>query len=268
MFSKKLTAVLVVIGMVGATSTLFNEVNIKGAFADSVKQDVVYTKDDTTKDTQDNSRVTGAEEQAYREKSLDILKNYFNISVNEDENFKFAASILNEKTLDELKPKELKAMKDLYDKNEISKEEYEKEIAYIEENDNGLKDRVTKLRHGMVQTGWVNEGKCYLLDFNENTKEVDFVLISEGLPKESDVPLKINEEQLKNIAEDFIKEHKLIEIENPKCILVKGHRLFYQDEKDSTKKVEIGIDRFTGKVSSFSVKAYAELEYNEAINQN
>ena len=42
--------------------------------------------------------------------------------------------------------------------------------------------------------------------------------------------------------------------------------VFYQDENDSNKKVEVGIDRFTGKVSSFSVKAYADFEYDRAIN--
>lgn len=266
MFSKKLTVVLVAVGVVAAVSALFNEINIKGAFAESVKQNVVYTKDDTSTVSQDDGKVSGAEEEAYKEKSLDLLKKCFNISVEENENFRFSACILNEKTLDEIKPKEQKEIQDSYDKKEISKEEYDKEMAYSEENDSGLKERVTKLKHGMVQAGWVNENKCYMLDFNENTKEVDFVMISEGLSKESDVPLTISEEQLKNTAEDFIKQNKLGDIEKPKCILVKGHHLFYQDENDSTKKVEIGIDRFAGKVSGFSVKAYADLEYDRAVN--
>ncbi|WP_252231789.1 hypothetical protein [Clostridium sp. ZBS15] len=269
MFSKKLTAVLVAVGVVASTSALFNEINIKTAFAESVKQNVVYTKDDTSAASQDAFEVSGAEEEAYKEKSLDLLKKCFNISVEENENFKFSACILNEKTLDELRPKELKAMKDLYDNKEISKEEYDKEIAYIEKNDDGLKNRVSKLKHGMVQAGWVgvSEDKCYSIDFNENTKEVDFVMVSEGIPKESDVPLTISEKQLKNTAEDFIKQNKLGDIETPKCILVKGKNLFYQDKNDSTKKVEVGINPFTGKVSSFSVKAYADFEYDKAINE-
>ncbi|WP_315079382.1 hypothetical protein [uncultured Clostridium sp.] len=269
MFSKKLTAVLVAVGVVASTTALFNEINIKTAFAESVKQNVVYAKDDTLAASQDDGTgtVSGAEEEAYKEKSLDILKNYFNISVEENENFKFSACILNEKTLDELKPKELKAMKDLYDNKEISKEEYDKEIDYIEKNDDGLKDRVAKLKHGMVQAGWVDENRCYMFDFNENTKEVDFVMVSEDMPKEPDVPLTISEEQLKNTAENFIKQNKLGDIEKPKCILVKGKHLFYQDENDSTKKVDVGINTFTGKVSRFSVKAYADFEYNKAINE-
>ncbi|WP_252236635.1 hypothetical protein [Clostridium sp. CH2] len=269
MFSKKITAVLVAVGVVASTSALFNEINIKTAFAGSVKQNVVYTKDDTLAASQDDGTgtVSGAEEEAYKEKSLDILKNYFNISVEENENFKFSACILNEKTLDAMKPKEQKWVQESYDNKEISKEEYDKRMAGIEENHNGLKERIAKLKHGMIQTGWVDENKGYLLDFNENTKEVDFVLVSEDLPNESDVPLAISEEQLKNTAEDFIKQHKLGDIENPKCILVKGKRLFYEDKNDSTKKVKVGINPFTGKVSSFAVKSYADLEYNKAINE-
>ncbi|GAA0078595.1 hypothetical protein UT300005_29740 [Clostridium sp. CTA-5] len=269
MFSKKLTAVLVALGVVASTSALFNEINIKGAFADSVKQNVVYTKDDASVASKDDFDVTGSEEEAYRDKSLDVLKNYFNISVKENENFKFSACVLNEKTLDELKVKEKEAIQESYDHKEISKEEYDKQIAYAEKNDDGLKNRVEKLKHGMVQTGWVgvDTDECYMLDFNENTKEVDFVLVSEDIPKESDVPLKISEEELKNTAENFIKEHKLEDIENPKCILVKGKRLFYQDENDSSRKVEVRINLFTGKVNSFSVNEYADFEYNRVINE-
>ncbi|MBN1062763.1 hypothetical protein DVV95_13225 [Clostridium botulinum] len=273
MFSKKLIAVLVAVGVVASTSALFNEFNIKTAFAESVKPNVVYTKDDTLSASQDDGtgKVIRADEEVYKEKSLDILKNYFNISVEENENFKFSACILNEKTLDEIKPKEQKDIQESYDNKEISKEEYDKEMDFVEKNHNGLKNRVVKLKHGMVQTGWVGVGvgedKCYMLDFNENTKEVDFVLVSEDIPNESDIPLKISEEQLKNTAENFIKQNKLGDIEKPKCILVKGKHLFYEDENDSTKKVDVGINLFTGKVSGFSVKAYADLEYNKAINE-
>ena len=268
MFSKKLTAVLVAVGVVASTSALFNQFNIKGVFADSVKQNVVYTKEDTQASQDDGTgNVTGTDEEAYKEKSLDILKKCFNISVEENENFKFDACILNEKTLDVIQSKEKEWVQDAYDKKEISKEEYDKRMAGIEENDNGLKERVKYLKHGMVQTGWVDENKCYMFDFNENTKELDSVMVSEDNPKESDVPLTISEEQLKNTAEDFIKENKLGDIEKPKCILVKGKHVFYQDEDDSAKKAEISIDPFTGKVWGFSIKAYADLEYNRAINK-
>ena len=268
MHSKKITAVLLAIGVVASTSAIFSQINIKGVFAETVKQNVVYTKEDTSTASKEDETgtVSGADKEAYKEKSLDILKKCFNISIEENENFEFIPSILNEKTLDETKPKEQKEIQDMYDKKEISKEEYDKRMDYVEENTSGLKDRVAKLKHGMVQTVWFKDDKCYMLDFNENTKEVDFVLVSESKYNESDVPLTLSEDQLKNTAEDFIKQNKLGDIENLKCILVKGKRVFYQDENDSSKKVEVGINRFTGKVSSFSVKEYADLEYDRAVN--
>lgn len=265
MLSKKVTAALVVLGVVASTCALFNEVNIKGAFADT-KQNVVYSKEDTQAASQDDSRITGDEEAAYRQKSLDILKDYFNISsVEENEKNQFAAGVLNEKTLDELKPKDKKLTQEEYDKGKISKEKYDKQIAFIEENNNGLKERVKELKHGMVQTGWTDiEGhNCYLFDFNENTKELDMAMVHGELDKGT--KLVLSEEQLKNTAEDFIKEYKLGGIEKPKCILLQGHGLFYEDENDSSKKVAISISPFTGKVWGFSVKAYADLEYNRAI---
>nr|WP_207715962.1 hypothetical protein [Clostridium beijerinckii] len=273
--SKKIVAVLLTVGVVASTFAIFNQINMKGAFADTIKQNVVYTKEDTSSVSQDDGtgKITGDEKEAYRQKSLDILKDYFNISsVEENDDFKFSACILNEKTLDAIKPLEQKDIQNSYDKKEISKEEYDKEMAFVEENDNGLKDRVAKLKHGMVQAGWVgiNEDKCYMFDFNENTKEIDYVLISEGYLDESKPKLTISQEQLKDTAEDFIKQHKLGDIEKPKCILVageNGHRLFYQDENDSSKKVEIFISPYTGKVDGFSIKAYADLEYSIEINE-
>jgi hypothetical protein len=273
MFSKKLSAVLVAVGVLSSTSALFNEINIKGAFADTIKQNVVYTKSDTSAVSKDDVKVTGADEEAYKKKSLDTLKNYFNISVEQSENFTFEADILNEKNAAGQEEQLLKDAKDLYDNKKISKDEYDQRISDYKEVCNYMKEELAQLKHGMIDTGWVTrEGydyKLYSVNFNENTKELEDVEVTEGDPtkKTEDDLLKISEDQLKNTAEDFLKKNKLGNIEKPKCILVKGTNLFYQDENDSTKKVKIGIDAYTGKVSSFSVNAYAEWKYNQAINK-
>ena len=88
-FLKKLTAVLVAVGVVASTSALFNEINIKGAFADTIKQNVVYTKNDTSTVSKDDAKVSSAEEEAYKKKSLDIVKKYFNISFEQNNKFEF-----------------------------------------------------------------------------------------------------------------------------------------------------------------------------------
>lgn len=270
MFSKKVTAILLVVGVVASTCALFNEVNIKGVFADTVKQNVVYSNEDTQAASQDDGtgNVTGADKEAYRQKSLDILKNYFNISVEENENNQFTACILNEKTLNEIKQKEKELIQEEYDNKEMPKEEYDRRMAYSEENNNGLIERVKGLKHGMVQAGWtdINNDKMYLFDFNENTKEIDDVMVFEGYSDKSRVKLTVSEEQLKNTVEDFIKEHKLGDIENPKCILAKKYSAFYQEENDPSKKVKVLVNPFTGKVDGFSVKAYADYEYGRTLD--
>ena len=276
MFSKKLTALLVAVGLVASTSALFNETNIKGAFADTIKNDVVYTKIDTSADSKDYTKVSSDEEEAYKKKSLDIVKKYLNISFEENNKFEFAASKSNEKTCDENKMEDQKSVQMYYDDKKISKEDYDKSMAMVEEEYSHDKMIYEKLKHGIVDTTGFEGDKAFAIRFNENTKEVDCVFAgivkpketdANGIPKNSsDTPLIISEDQLKNTAEDFLKKNKLGDIEKPKCILVKGTNIFYQDENDSTKKVKIGIDEFTGKVSSFSVKTYADLEYDEAIN--
>lgn len=266
MYSKKLTAILLAVGVVASTSSLFNEFNIKDAFADTVKQDVVYTKNDTSAVSKDNATVTGAEKEAYKKKSLETLQKYFNISVEENENFEYNAEIFNEKTIPETDQARLKDIKDLYDNKKISKEEYDQQIADSISISNSEKEQLAQLKHGMVVTAWIPKKDYshnnYIINFNENTKEVENVRANEG---DSNAFLEISEDQLKNTAEDFLKKNKLGNIEKPKCILVKGYYLFYQDENDSTKKVKIGINGFTGKVNSFSINSYAEWEYNKAI---
>lgn len=263
MCSKKITAVLLAVGIVASTSALFSQINIKGALADTIKQNVVYTKDDTQAVSQDNDKISSADEKVYKEKSLDVLKKYFNISVEENENFKFSAEKMNEKTLDEEKPEERKETQDLYDKNEISKEQYDKQMDNIDKNT----EQVEKLKRGMIQAAWADDNRCYIIDFNENTKEVEFAFVSnENDFKQSDTKLKLSEDEFKNIAENFIKNNKIAGIDNPKCILAKGWRAFYQDENDPNKKAEIGIDLSTGKVVSFAINSYADVDYNEVIN--
>ena len=275
MFSKKLTALLVAVGLVASTSALFNETNLKGAFADTIKNDVVYTKIDTSADSKDYTKVSSDEEEAYKKKSLDIVKKYLNISFEENDKFEFTASKSNEKTYDEKKLEDQKNIQASYDNKKMSKENYDKSMVMIEEEYSALKEDM-ELKHGTVDTVGFEGDKVFQVHFNENTKEVDFVFAgiakpketdANGIPKDSsDTPLTISEDKLKNTAEDFLKQNKLGDIEKPKCILVKGTNLFYQDENDSTKKVKIGIDAFTGKVSSFSVKVYADLEYDRAVN--
>jgi len=273
MFSKKLTAVLVAVGVVASTSALFNEINIKGAFADTIKQNVVYSKENATSVSQDNTKLSDADNKEIKEKSLEALKKYFGVSTDTDKNFEYSSSIMNEATLIDEEAKEQKMLQEEYDKKEISAEEYKIEKEYIPTSVNGLKNVIAKLKHGVIKATWMQKkGNVYNVEFNESTKEIEWA--QECIPMSGDMATKtkltLSEEQLKSTAEKFIKEHKLGDLQKPKCILVKDqeyfYQVFYQEENDTSKKVGIYIDSYTGKVSSFATKSSADLYYNNAIN--
>ncbi|EKQ57951.1 MULTISPECIES: hypothetical protein [unclassified Clostridium] len=280
MFSKKILSVLLAIGVVVSAFALFYKLIIRGDFTESINQNIVYTKNDTSADSLEFDIINGPEYEAYRERSAEALKKYFNVST---ENVWFNAQRYNEKTLDKAKSESLKQLQNLYENGKISKEEYNKQVKMHDGGSNDLweyfKNVVVKVRHGMVFTSWESDDRHYYVDFNENTKEVDSVRVFGKIYNKSDVPLTLSEEQIKNTAEDFIKQNKLGDIENPKCILVKeehvtlkdgtdetnGWYAFYQDGNDQNKKVMVGINEYTGKVDSFAVKAYADFEYNKYV---
>lgn len=272
MNSKKIVVVLLTIGVIVTACAIFSRINIKGTFTDSIKQNTVYTKEDTSAANKEDFYVSGAEEEAYKEKCSEILKKYFNISIDNNEKLHFEALRFNEKTLDEMNAKSMKELKDLYDNKKISKEEYDKEVKRhdggSDDIDAFIRNLVEKSKHGMISSTFEDENRNYLIIINENTKEADSVRVNEDHHTKSDASLTLSEEQIKNTAEDFIKQNKLGDIENPKCILVKEEDVFYQDGNDQSKKVKVGIDKYTGKVISFSVNEYANLEYDEEINEN
>ena len=273
MFSKKLTAVLVAVGVVAATSALFNEINIKWAFADTIKQNVVYSKENATAVSQDNTKLSDADNKEIKEKSSEAIKKYFGVSTDTDKNFEYSSSIMNEATLIDEEAKEQKMLQEEYDKKEISAEEYKIEKEYIPTSVNGLKNVIAKLKHGVIKATWMQKkGNVYNVEFNESTKEIEWA--QECIPMSGDMATKtkltLSEEQLKSTAEKFIKEHKLGDLQKPKCILVKDqeyfYQVFYQEESDPSKKVAIYIDSHTSQVTEFLTKSTASLIYDNMIN--
>ena len=273
MFSKKLTAALVAVGVVASTSTIFNEIDIKGAFADTVKQNVVYSKDITTSVSQDNTKLSDADSKEIKEKSSEALKKYLSVSTDIDKDFEFSSSLMNEATLIDEEAKEQKSLQEEYDKKEISAEEYNEAKSQIPQNVNILKNEIAKLKHGVIKATWMHkDGNMYTVEFNENTKEIESVqkalyMNDASRPK---TKLTLSEEQLKNTAENFIKEHKLGDLQKPKCILVEDndefYQVFYQEENDPSKKVAVYVDSHTGKITEFLTKSTANLIYENMIN--
>lgn len=273
MITKKITAVLLAVGVVASTTTLFSEINIKGAFADTIQQNVVYSKGDTTSASIDNTKLSDADNKEFKEKSLEAAKKYFGASIDTDASFQYTSSIMNETTLIDEEAKEQKRLQEEYDNKEISAEDYNKEKEYIPQSVNGSKAMIAKLKHGVITVRLMDKnGNGYTLKFNENTKEMESIqevtAVTDELAKRT--KLALSENQLKNTAENFIKEYKLGDLQKPKCILVKDqedfYQVFYQEENDSSKKVGIYIDSYTGKVMELLTKSAANLTYDNMIN--
>lgn len=273
MITKKITAVLLAVGVVASTTTLFSEINIKGAFADTIQQNVVYAKGDTTSASIDNTKLSDADNKEIKEKSSAAAKKYFSASIDTDASFQYRSSIMNETTLIDEEAKEQKRLQEEYDKKEISAEDYNKEKEYIPQSVNGCKAMIARLKHGVITATWANEtGDGYTVKFNENTKEIESIqevtAMTDDMAKRT--KLTLSENQLKSTAENFIKEYKLGDLQKPKCILIKDqedfYQVFYQEENNSSKKVGVYIDSYTGKVSCFVTKSSADLYYDNAIN--
>ncbi|WP_160693024.1 hypothetical protein [Clostridium sp. C2-6-12] len=273
MFSKKLLAVFVAAGVVASTSTIFNEINIKGAFADTIKQNVVYSKDNAASVSQNNIKLSDADNKEIKEKSSEALKNYLSVSTDTDKDFEYSSELMNETTLIDEEAREQKRLQEEYDKKEISTEEYNQEKAYIPQIVNGLKNHIAKLKHGVITAKWSHKnGNMYTVEFNENTKEIECVQKALNMDDTSrpEAKLAFSEQQLKNTAENFIKEHKLGDLQKPNFILLEDneefYQVFYQEENDPSKKVGVYIDSHTGQVTEFLTKSTANLIYDNMIN--
>ena len=95
--------------------------------------------------------LNGPEYEAYREKSSDILKKYFNVST---ENYGLMHRDIMKKLWMKQSPEALKQLQDMYENKEISKEMYDEQMKL---HDGGpqdpyayLKNIVVKVKHGLV----------------------------------------------------------------------------------------------------------------------
>lgn len=133
------------------------------------------------------------------------------------------------------------------------------------------RQKISTLGHDLVQVECIanDDSYEYICEFNKSTKE----LISLRFADLNAIKLKgksnatsISSAELKSaqtLASDFIKKHKLGNIENPTFInhKVKGDAtLLYQDAKDKSKEVTIIVNPTSNKVIGFSTSTYAHME--------
>lgn len=272
---RKVMAVVLAVGVIISGLVIVYKINIKG---ENLNQNVVYAKSNEYEDSLEDSlgeyKVTGEDEEAYKEKSTEIIKKYFGISIDDDQDLVFRASRINEKTMSKLQADLKNQLQDAYDNNEISKEEYDAEMEYCnggpKDSYESSKRLVEKLKYGRISTLWINKEKNFQCTFNENTKELDEVMVG-SIHDNTETSLSLSEEELKNKADDYIKKYKLGNMDDPECLMVKEvssdpereavmklDNLYYEDKNDDSKKVIVGIDQYTGEVVAFQLNAYAD----------
>lgn len=131
--------------------------------------------------------------------------------------------------------------------------------------------KISTLGHDLVQVECIanDDSYEYICLFNKSTKELISLRFADlnaiKLNKQSKAT-SISSAELNSAqtsASDFIKKHKLENIENPTFInhKVKGNAtLLYQDANDKSKEVIIIVNPTSNKVIGFSVSTYAHME--------
>ena len=131
--------------------------------------------------------------------------------------------------------------------------------------------KISTLGHDLVQVEYISNDDSYeyICLFNKSTKELISLRFADlnaiKLNKQSKAT-SISSAELKSaqtLASDFIKKHKLENIETPTFVnhKVKGNAtLLYQDANDKSTEVIIIVNPTSNKVIGFSISTYAHME--------
>lgn len=269
---KKITSLLsLVIFFICAYS-----ISYKLGIVEFINSSIAYAREDALGECHGNGKynITGEEEEAYKSLSLDALKKYFDISVDNYSELAFKAIRINSRTIKELESGIRKQLQEAYDNDEISKQEYDEKMNYC---DGGAKDSyafdkkaLKKLRHGRIRATWLEEYRQFQCTFNENTNELEEIIVNRTYEKGKEL-LPLDRSKLEYIAREFIEKHDLCDVKNFRCIQIKEinsdpslkvtMKIWSLCFKYGNKKIIIGIDGYTGDVVSFVQGDYADYIY-------
>ena len=140
----------------------------------------------------------------------------------------------------------------------------------------GRRKVISTLGHDLVKVEYIanDDSYDYFCQFNKSTKELisleffdlNALKVNALKSKNQSKVTSISSAELKSaqtLASDFIKKHKLGNIENPTFInhKVKGNAtLLYQDANDKSKEVIVLVNPTSNKVIGFSISTYAHME--------
>ena len=211
---------------------------------------------------------------SYTTSATNAIKTYFDASF-KDSNCTHHVDITSEESIQAFLNKEFaEADKEAKASNADPKgiEAWKKNL---ETYASGRREVISTLGHDLVQVECIanDDSYDYLCRFNKSTKELisleffDLNALKLNARKSNQSnATSISSAELKSaqtLASDFIKKHKLGNIENPTFInhKVKGNAtLLYQDAKDKSKEVTIIVNPTSNKVIGFSTSTYAHME--------
>ena len=210
---------------------------------------------------------------------MDQLNSYFNISYEDFEHMNFIVNKINEGVITKIQEEAKSSIKSDYAKNKITKEQYDDKM---EDCNNGTyaywKDMVKELDHDLVETVWTSRKKIYECRFNENTKEIDAILVTE-LPDDFKESEKFSEEAMRGTAEDFINKN-FSDYDNLEFTQIKRNEndkygnllntwfVCFKDKSDESKMIIIGINEDTGKINYLMKDKYAKYMLKNQMKAN
>lgn len=262
---KRIIALVLMVGVGGATFIGLPDSNFKNVSASGIKQNVVYSGKIDNASTNNQNQTSGINA-AYKSEALKALKAYIGVSPEESKyaskmNFKMSACDNN--TLPECEKSAI-----AYWQNKNSK--------FSNDMIQKIKARYDlispQIGNGFVDVSWSaltdngtkNGGMDYYnVIFDKTTNKIDNVVFFTDLVngnKECDP----NSEESQNTAKDFIIKNNLADIKNPQFVkVISGDRMMFKDANDANKKAAVVLDGNTKKACGFWILSNHDINFFE-----
>lgn len=279
MISKKLIGGLISVTVVSVTYAIFNNfINLSNILPDSIKQNVVYTTPKEgiwSKNLVDKAVVSKSETKQIAKAadySVGVSKPKVNSTQSNKpklnktiENKAANVEVATEKNVDTKdKPKDVIGS---YSKNQAMLDINKYFGIPTDVNGNITNtDFNVKMVGQYEQFSWVSLKKLYSVIYNINNNETEGI---NYIPLDADYKDKtlLDFEQCNNSAKKFIMDNKVANIQNPKFILSENYKseaycskFCYEDANDSSKKVNINVNIYTGEIMGFYMDSISDLK--------
>lgn len=279
MISKKLAQLGFILASI--TSLSFGSVYAMETSKEIVKSNTVYSTLGSTNMNNDTSTLVNADmypysaspeaSDYYRKVSVDILKNYFNISDINLENLD--VTVVDAKYITSIKEYRKQFTSSITNSTDVSKQPSNSFEDFVPEE-----EIMNNLGHAYAEVHYISEEVVPTLYFNANTKElisinVDFepiVNLDATAPRSvykhgnSESDKSIDPSSFKELGINYLNEYQHLGLTNPKFVKAIHDRsnyyvyLLFEDSNNAENKVIITVNSKLNKVCGFMLKSEAK----------